>query len=147
LVARIYHYQEHEAWMYSKTIQGGFVLGGEARPNNNSRANSALVIARTDFRGNVSWSKAFYPSNNLGILITGMSTNRSQETVFACLTRVRDTANPSRPIVLGHLVKLDSAGNSIWQRSYILGKQFPFSAAMRGSVSFTRRGGLLLAGS
>ncbi len=141
LMARVYHYQAHDEWLYAQNAVGGFVLGGESRPGHNSRENSAVVISRTDYRGNISWAKAFYAVNKQGILLTGISTNRKQETVFACLTRqARNSSSPRT--VLGHLVKLDSAGNMTWQRTYILGDQFPFSATMRGSVHFTAHGGI-----
>ena len=144
LMARVYHFKAHDEWLYAQNAVDGFVLGGESRPTFNGRENSAVVIARTDYRGNIKWSKAFYPAlNTHGILLTGLSTNRDQETVFACLTR--DTiSGPSGPIriVLGHLVKLDSAGTVTWRRTYHLGNQFPFAATMRNSVHFTAQGGL-----
>jgi hypothetical protein len=142
LMARVYHYQEHDEWLYAQNTPNGFVLGGESRPSHNGRENSAVVIARTDYRGNVKWSKAFYPYNTRGILLTGLSTHRNKQIVFACLTRVAPSGTSTRPGVLGHLVKLDSAGNVIWRKTYDLGDQYPFAATMRGSVHFTAQGGL-----
>lgn len=141
LMARVYHNQAIDELLYANNIAQGFILGGESRPNVNSRENSELVIARTDFRGNIRWAKAFYPINIRGILLTGVSTNRRQETVFACLTRQAGSGS-TRPAVLGHLVKLDSAGTIIWTRTYQLGDQVLFSGTMRGSVHFTAQGGI-----
>lgn len=142
LMARVYHNQAQDELLYAKNAVQGFVLGGESRPNRSNRENSEVVIARTDYRGNVKWAKAFYPYNTRGILLTGISTNRKQETVFACLTRQVPRGSITARTVLGHLVKLDSAGNMIWRRTYLLGDQFPFSATMRGSVHFTAQGGI-----
>lgn len=142
LMARVYHNQALDEWLYAQNTPNGFMLGGESRPNANSRENSEVVIARTDYRGNIKWAKSFYPTNTRGILLTGLSTKRDKETVFACLTRQAPSGSITNRTVLGHLVKLDSAGNTIWSRTYLLGDQFPFSATMRGSVHFTAQGGI-----
>jgi hypothetical protein len=144
LMSRIYHFQAKDKLTYATRAPRGYVLGGDSRPMGRPAQGAAVVIARTDLRGQVRWSKAFYPNSGLDITLTGLTCNRQGETLFAVLAEMQASTTPSnsRPLE-GVVVKLDSLGNTLWTHRVVLGSRFGLGLAPRSTVTYTARGGVI----
>ena len=60
LMTKAYHFAPYDALKYVENFNRGYVMGGNARRGQSHLPQAAVVIARTNARGNVRWSKAFY---------------------------------------------------------------------------------------
>lgn len=111
-------------WSIIETDDGGFLMGGESNSNisgdknENSRGLSDMWVIKTDVNGDIEWQKTYggsnidylesiVKSNNGGYILAGVSTSDISG----------EKTENSRGYGDYWILKIDSLGNIVWQRT------------------------------
>ncbi len=146
LMTKVYHFAPWDQLKYVQNFNQGHVIGGNSRRSSTHLPNSGVVIARTNSRGIVNWSRIFYPGHGNGIAITGLATNpANNDIVFgAVLFRHPTATTPTlHRDLLGVVVKLNAAGQVQWMRFLSLGNKFLIDKLPTSNIALTDSGHVL----
>ena len=123
----------HAAWSVVETSDGGYAIAGWGRPN--PGANLDVYLVKTDSLGSMIW-EAWYGT---GWAELGHSVQQTFDGGFIVVGSTHPWAYDPSNI---YVVKVDSSGNKMWDRTY--GEDFYYEAGR--SVQQVSDGGYVIAG-